>query len=131
TRSESDYTIEFRTLASSSSWNDKALWDHFLHGSERIKDEIYSLELPTTLDGLIELATRVDFHLTLRSQHLRTDTMHESSDPSPGAKGATPPRLGLSEEEPMQIGRAHLTARERRHRITNGLCLYCAEAGHV
>ncbi|RXN32636.1 EH domain-binding 1-like protein [Labeo rohita] len=53
--------------------------------------------------------------------------MHESSDPSPGAKGATPPRLGFSEEEPMQIGRAHLTARERHHRITNGLCLYCAE----
>lgn len=51
----SEYAIEFRILALSSEWNDKALWDHFLNGlAERIKDEIYSLKLPTALDGLVE-----------------------------------------------------------------------------
>ncbi len=56
TRTVSDYAIEFRTLAASSGWNSMALWDHFLHGlAEQIKDEIYSQELPPSLDGLVEL----------------------------------------------------------------------------
>ena len=60
-RSVADYSIEFRTLAASSGWNAKAQWDHFLHGlAEYIKDEIFSLELPSTLDGLVDLAIRVD-----------------------------------------------------------------------
>ncbi len=132
TRTVSDYAIEFRTLAASSGWNSRALWDHFLHGlAEHIKDEIYSLELPPSLDGLVELATRVDFRLALRSQHRNMENRHESFDLPPSARGATSPRVGFSEEEPMQIGRAHLTARERRHRIAHGLCLYCGEAGHM
>ncbi len=132
TRTVSVYAIEFRTLAASSGWNSRALWDHFLHGlAEHIKDEIYSLELPPSLDGLVELATRVDFRLALRSQHRNMENRHESFDLPPSARGATSPRVGFSEEEPMQIGRAHLTARERRHRIAHGLCLYCGEAGHM
>ncbi len=67
--SVSSYSIEFRTLA----WNDKALWDHFLHSlAEHIKDEIYSLELPSSLDGLIDLAIRVDNRISLRSRHRRS-----------------------------------------------------------
>ncbi len=71
--SVSSYSIEFRTLAASCGWNDKALWDHFLHGlAEHIKDEIYSLELPSSLDGLIDLAIRVDNRISLRSRHQRS-----------------------------------------------------------
>ncbi len=132
TRTLSDYAIEFRSLAASSGWNSMALWDHFLHGlAEQIKDEIYSLELLPSLDGLVELATRVDFRLALRSQHRNMENRHESFDLPSSARGATSPRVGFSEEEPMQIGRAHLTARERRHRIAHGLSLYCGEAGHM
>ncbi len=131
TRTVSDYAIEFRTLAASSGWNSMALWDHFLHGlAEQIKDEIYSQELPPSLDGLVELATRVDLPLALRSQH-RYLHRRESFDSPSSARSATSPRFGFAEEEPMQIGRAHLTARERRHRIAHGLFLYCGEAGHM
>ncbi len=71
--SVSSYSIVFRTLAASCGWNDKALWDHFLHGlAEHIKDEIYSLEIPSSLDGLIDLAIRVDNRISLRSRHLRS-----------------------------------------------------------
>ncbi len=109
TRTVSDYAIEFRTLAASSGWNSRALWDHFLHGlAEQIKDEIYSQELPPSLDGLVELATRVDLRLALRSQH-RYPPRRESFDPPSSARSATSPRFGFAEEEPMQIGRAHLT----------------------
>ncbi len=64
-----------------------------------------------------------------RNTAIRTGV--ESFDPPSSARSATSPRFGFTEEEPMQIGRAHLTARERRHRIAHGLCLYCGEAGHM
>lgn len=31
----------------------------------------------------------------------------------------------------MQVGRAHLTVMKRCHCLTNNLCLYCGEAGHM
>ncbi len=132
--SVSSYSIEFRTLAASCGWNDKALWDHFLHGlAEHIKDEIYSLELPSSLDGLIDLAIRVDNRISLRSRHRRSGFPPELvTRAASGAANDTPPQhLVFSEEEPMQVGRARLTVRERRYRLDNQLCLYCGEAGHV
>ncbi len=132
--SVSSYSIEFRTLAASCGWNDKALWDHFLHGlAEHIKDEIYSLELPSSLDGLIDLAIRVDNRISLRSRHRRSGFPPELvTRAASGAASDTPTQhLGLSEEEPMQVGRARLTVKEQRYRLDNQLCLYCGEAGHV
>lgn len=56
-RSVADYAIEFRTLAAECKWNQEAQWDMFLHGlAERIQREIFALELPSDLDGLIALA---------------------------------------------------------------------------
>ncbi len=128
--SVSSYSIEFRSLA----WNDKALWDHFLHGlAEHIKDEIYSLELPSSLDGLIDLAIRVDNRISLRSRHRRSGFPPELvTRAASGAASDTPTQhQGFSEEEPMHVGRARLTVKERRYRLENQLCLYCGEAGHV
>ncbi len=105
--SVSSYSIEFRTLAASCGWNDKALWDHFLHGlAEHIKDEIYSLELPLSLDGLIDLAIRVDNRISFRSRHRRSGFPPELvTRAASGAASDTPTQhLGLSEEEPMQVG---------------------------
>uniref|UniRef100_A0A9J7XNI1 ribonuclease H n=1 Tax=Cyprinus carpio carpio TaxID=630221 RepID=A0A9J7XNI1_CYPCA len=133
-QSVSSYSIQFRTLATSCGWNEKALWDHFLHGlAEHVKDEIYSLELPSGLDELIDLAIRVDDRIILRSRHQREGIPHEHL--TGVACGATCDTMSqrriLPEEEPMQIGRARLTIGERRHRLDNQLCLHCSEAGHV
>uniref|UniRef100_A0A9J8BR74 ribonuclease H n=1 Tax=Cyprinus carpio carpio TaxID=630221 RepID=A0A9J8BR74_CYPCA len=133
-QSVSGYSIQFRTLATSCGWNEKALWDHFLHGlAEHVKDEIYSLELPSGLDELIDLAIRVDDRITLRSRHRREGFPHEHlTGVACGAACDTiSQRRILPEEEPMQIGRARLTIGERRRRLENQLCLYCGEAGHV
>ncbi|KAL0199932.1 hypothetical protein M9458_003119, partial [Cirrhinus mrigala] len=63
-RTVSDYSIEFRTLAAECRWNEQAQWDVFLHGlADRIQKEIFTLELPADLDGLIDLALRVDARL--------------------------------------------------------------------
>lgn len=68
-RPVSDYSIEFRTLAAECKWNGEAQWDMFLHGlADRILKEIFALELPTSLDGLIELALRMDAHLQHQDQ---------------------------------------------------------------
>ncbi len=44
--------------------DEKAQWDMFLHGlADRIQQEIYTVELPTGLDELVDLASRVDARL--------------------------------------------------------------------
>ncbi len=50
-----DYSIEFCTFDAECGWNLKAQWDMFLYGlSDVIKDEIYSLDLQTGVDKLID-----------------------------------------------------------------------------
>ncbi|KAI2644103.1 Transposon Tf2-6 polyprotein [Labeo rohita] len=129
-QSVSSYSIEFHTLAASCGWNDKALWDHFLHGlAEHLKDEIYSLELPSSLDGLINLTIRVDSRLALRSRHRRGVVSLEPAirTVSAASSDAPSPRHDFFEDKPMQVGRARLTAREHRRHLENQLCLYCGE----
>ncbi len=100
-QSVSVYSIEFRTLAASYGWNEKALWDHFLHGlAEHVKDEIYSLELPAGLDGLIDLAIQVDDRIALRSRHRRGGFSRVTVT----TRDTLSQRLVLPEEEPMQVG---------------------------
>lgn len=63
-RRVTDYSIEFHTLAAECCWNLEVQWDVFLNGlAHYIKDEIYALELPTSLDGLVDLASWVHTRL--------------------------------------------------------------------
>jgi len=125
----SDYAIKFRTLAAECKWNEEAQWDMFLHGlADRVQQEIYQLDLPTSLDGLIELALRVDARLQERAARKRPVARFEEMEES-GASGVNtvgPP----FDPEPMQVGRARLSREERLHRREMGLCLYCGGAGH-
>lgn len=56
---------------------------------------------------------------------------HESFDLLPSARSAMSPQFRFSEEEPLQIGQAHLTHREWWFWIVQGLCIYCGEVGHM
>lgn len=124
-RSVTDYSIDFRTLAAETGWNEEAQWDNFLHGlADRVQREIVGLDLPTTLDGLIELAIRVDGRLQRRDQQRRSCSFPEREF----AGDTVSPVL---DHEPMQVGRTRLTREERERRRTNGLCLYCGASGHV
>ena len=63
-KSVSDYSIEFQTLATDSGWEGRALVDTFLHGlSEAVKDELLTRELPEDLDRIVALAIRIDTQL--------------------------------------------------------------------
>ena len=128
-QSVSDYSIEFRTLAAECKWNEEAQWDMFLHGlADRVQREIYTLELPKTLDGLIELALRVDARLQQReSRPYRMPAADFTMSSSTRSMNAVSPS---NDPEPMQVGRARLSREEREHRRSRGLCLYCGEPGH-
>ncbi len=129
-RSVTDFSIEFRTLAAECRWNSEAQWDMFFHGlADYVKDEIYALELPTSLDGLVSLAIRVDARLQQRGQRARRASADNRLDHLP-----IPYRdadIGFAEPEPMQMGRPRLSLEEKWRRRNEGLCLYCGAAGHI
>ncbi|KAI2667775.1 Transposon Tf2-6 polyprotein [Labeo rohita] len=59
--SVSRYTTEFRTLAVQTTWSNSALRTAYYEGvSTRLKDKLAVWELPDTLEGMIQLALRVD-----------------------------------------------------------------------
>ncbi len=102
----------------------------FFHGlADYVKDEIYTLELPTSLDGLVSLAIRVDARLQQRGQRARRASADNRLDHLP-----IPYRdadISFAEPEPMQMGRPRLSLEEKRRRRNEGLCLYCGAAGHI
>ncbi|KAL0155977.1 hypothetical protein M9458_004409, partial [Cirrhinus mrigala] len=105
-RSVSDFSIEFRTLAAECRWNEEAQWDMFLHGlADRVQREIYALELPADLNGLIDLALRVDARLSRAERRCLPARLPPGEGPPARASGndAVGP---FQDHEPMQVGRA-------------------------
>lgn len=130
-RSVSEYAIDFRT----SSWNMAAQCDIYLAGlSPKIKFQLVSFDLPSDLDGLRRLKTRLDHRLSAwrnegsPSPSPWVPTCTGSCDAAqPGRSGRTIPCGG---EEPVQVGRSRLTPAEQERRRRENLCLYCGQAGN-
>lgn len=134
TRTVSDYSIEFRTRALQSHWNMAAQMDAYLLGlSDYIKDELVSFDLPSSLDGLIELATKLDRRIQARKQERRQKLfdrrplLRPRPPIDPVNHNAT---VNESAPEPMQVGRTALSSAERERRRQGNLCLYCGKPGH-
>lgn len=128
-----DYIIEFHTIAADSHWNDPALIDAFFNGlSDKIKDELTTRERPDDLQGLEELATRIDLRLLERRQERQGRT-----EPSPPWKfrsnspTQSVPKEVQSTEEPMQLGCVRVSPEVRQRRSQGNLCFYCGGKGHV
>ncbi|KAJ8375869.1 hypothetical protein SKAU_G00064490 [Synaphobranchus kaupii] len=130
----SDYAIYFRTLATTTSWNQEAQYDTFFHGlANDIKDELVTHELPASLDALIEVAIRIDRHLSRgRERLVKRDPLHREAETT--FRSSVPPPLEppplLNDPEPMQIDCTHLTPTERQCRIKSRSCLYCGDPNH-
>ena len=141
--SVSEYSVEFRLAAVESGWNDQSLRVTFRRGlSDAVKDQLATREEPTSLDGLINLAIRIDGRLQERRRE-RTQRGSSSSphppnpldrypafpaSPTVGPRSTPPTATG---EEPMQLGRTRLSPAEREARFKAGLCLYCGQKGHL
>lgn len=127
------YAIRFRTLASELAWNNEALVATFWEGlAGRIKDELAGRDLPTTLDDLISLATRIDIRFAERQREsggLRSgERPRRVPDVAPAIQSPLLPSPTATFEEPMQVGK--LSVQERTRRRNNNLCLYCGNKDH-
>ncbi len=120
--SDTDYAIQFQTLAAACGWNEGALCTRFLEGLDyAIADELAAVDLPQELDNLINLALRVEGRHQRRQS--KTSWRHLES-----SSNTTSPQS--ADVEPMQLGHLRLMAQQRQERLTQGLCLYCGKAGN-
>ena len=80
--SVTDYAIDFRTKAPMCDWNPAALRDVFMRGlAGYLKDELVAYEMPSTLEGLIELATRLDLRSQARRRERRSEFQSRAARP--------------------------------------------------
>ncbi len=102
------------------------LWTGSSLGNYRLGAET---SLPSSLDGLVSLAIRVDARLQQRGQRARRASADNRLDhlPIPYRDGD----ISFGKPEPMQMGRPRLSLEEKRRRRNEGLCLYCGAAGHI
>ncbi|KAK7883132.1 hypothetical protein WMY93_029306 [Mugilogobius chulae] len=130
-RSVAEYSVEFRTLAAEAGWDDAALQTVFVNGlSEQLKDELALKDDFGDFNSVISTAIKLDNRLRERKRERNT---RPSSQPViarisqvprnsvPSAAAPLPPPAHVSAEEPMQLGRAHLTPAERLRRIRAAL----------
>ena len=146
-RGVADYTLEFRTLAAESGWDDAALRSAYRRGlSEELKDLLVR-DHPSSLNELSTLAHRLDDRLRERRLeraqrretpgrstpiHLGTSPLrHQASSVSPASGPGRVDRSGPPDaDEPMQLGRSRLSPGVREQRFRERLCLYCGGEGH-
>ncbi len=86
------------------------------------------MELPSDLDGLIDLAHCVDARLQRRDHRVLYTLMLDLPVLPTTNSGNTV--SSKSDYEPMQVGRARLSREERDRLRAKGLCLYCGAEGH-
>ena len=128
------YMIEFSEHATNTGWNDAALYGEFYWGlSERIKDQLLSLDCPQTFQQLKADALKCDTRYWERQGEKAAPTgrgrqsnftaapakldnaLNSSTDPPKPARNN--PRLGAD---------GKMTKAERERRRANGLCYQCA-----
>src|SRR5882672_10290200 len=130
------YMIEFSEHATHTGWNDAALYGEFYRGlAERIKDQLVSLECPTTFQQLKTDALRCDSRYwecqgekgTPSGQN-RQSAFAATPSKTPGTTGATTDTSKLAKGNTgSQFGtNGKLTEVEHERRCVKGLCYYCA-----
>ncbi|KAL4007989.1 hypothetical protein ACER0C_001841 [Sarotherodon galilaeus] len=136
-RSVADFSVEFWTLAEEAGWEEKALRGAFLNGlNERIKHELATKDMPTTLSALVDMCIRLDDHMREfggRSEESRhpVGSSNAWGHPVPSEWRKAEQEPGDDEEQPMQLGHASFrTARWRKKRQT-GECVLCERKGQV
>ena len=127
-----DYTIQFRTLAEETGWEEEAMILTFYHGLAG--DEVTTRDWGDGLETLITLAIRIDNRQLERQRERGGKSLVSSSLHPPIQSPAVPqtlPETPLTTQEPMQLGRARLSQQERERRWGEGRCLYCGAADHL
>ncbi len=125
---EAEMAIEFHTLAAESGWNEQALQAVFHQAPiPELKYELAFRDHVPNLDSLIDVDSliRVDNRIKDRRSEKQQDRVTAQSYISP-----IPAFQPLSTEEPMQLGKNHLSQSEWDKCMWERQCLYCGELGH-
>ena len=143
-----DYTLEFRTLAADSGWDDIALRSAYRRGlSEDLKDLLVR-DCSASLNELATLVHRLDDRLRERrreraqlregpsrknpNRYEENQTVRNTVTTNPVCfPSSTEVSRPLEGEEPMQLGRTRLTPDVRERRFWERRCFYCGGGGHV
>uniref|UniRef100_A0A3B3X3A9 CCHC-type domain-containing protein n=1 Tax=Poecilia mexicana TaxID=48701 RepID=A0A3B3X3A9_9TELE len=122
-RSPAEFSVEFCTVAADTKWNDEALKGVYYQAlNEALQDCMSVNDDAKDLNSLITMSIRLDNRLC--EQHRERPSTPPVFPPAQSHAPAPP------DDEPMQIGRTHLTATERQRRLQTGDCLYCGKPGH-
>ncbi len=105
-----EYTLDFRTLAAQTGWDNEPLRLFYRKGlNSDLQSELACREEGKTLEEFMDLT-------------IRLDNLMRSRRPRRGFP-ALPVDQKSSEPEPMQIGVTQLSAEERERRVRQHLCL--------
>ena len=81
-RSAQDFALDFRTLAASAGWNERALIDHYRCSlREDVRLEMACRDTTLTLDQLVDLSIRLDNLLATRGCLDRGHLFHPPAHP--------------------------------------------------
>jgi hypothetical protein len=143
--SVADYIGDFSALAAEVHWNESTLISHFRRGlSPSVLDMMVAHDIPGTLQGVFNLASRIDTRLWEAKQikklrHVPSFRAHQvlgSPTPNRSVHDRTPrpiPSVHSTPSDAMEIDsvrKGPLTKGERDRRMKLGLCLYCGNSGH-
>jgi hypothetical protein len=136
-RPATSYATEFQLLLADAGWDDAAARHIFQAGlNDPVKDLLLSMPESTNLTTLITHAISCDERLFQRRMEQQAPFRSNYQPPNTSGQGGSGP---YSQPTPMQLdtvmtgGRysPRLHPSERHRRLQEGLCLYCAEKGHV
>ncbi|KAL0155123.1 hypothetical protein M9458_049386, partial [Cirrhinus mrigala] len=113
------YTLHFRTLAVASGWNEVALLGTYRQGlSPEIRAAMAIYDDSIGLESFLQRTTRV-------AQQLAACQPTVTAPQSASVVASSPV------PEPMQVDSTRLSHSERNRRMSQGLCLYCGQQGHL
>lgn len=128
-----NYISRFRRIAHESGFNSQALMDAFYRGlNDDIKDVLAMNEDVENLEFLMNLTIRIDNKLWDRKMEKSFKNTHghnsyKNEKPNNSSSSTVPMDLdSMSQSSKFK----KLTADEKNRRLTNKLCLYCADPGH-
>ena len=129
-KSVAEFAILFRSMATSTRWSDEPLMSLFVRSlSEPVRDALALVELPTSLNALVESAIRVDNRIREREREGLADKSRSRRERAPNYKyvpaSAPCTYLGV---EPMQVDGTGVRKSQKYKGI---ICYHCQKPGHI
>jgi hypothetical protein len=156
-KSVAEYTAKWRELVTRLGWRDQTmLMANYFEGlKDRVKSALMMLEQdPADLEALIRQAMRIDAaqYVSLKAAQGVSSNFKKGPPQKQQQKNATPAfQYAMNDQgkwettgkqqtegqsfkvkqEQISAARGPLSPMEKQRRMQNGLCLYCAEKGHL